>query len=50
MALTAGNYLVSGSKKRGDWRSWTSGSDRAAVEAWEKLSANQRENLQRNKP
>jgi len=48
MALTAGNYLVNGPKKRGDWRSWTSGSDRAAIEAWERINTNPSDDLRPN--
>jgi len=45
MALTAGSQIYNGSKKRGDWRSWTSGSDRDAVAAWDRMSTDSRREI-----
>jgi hypothetical protein len=50
MALNAGSQIYNGSKKRGDWRSWTSGSDRTVVEAWDQMSANRQSEIQGDTP
>jgi len=48
MALTAGSQIYDGNKKRGDWRSWTSGSDRTVIEAWDQMSSNHPRDIRRN--